>query len=208
MSIASLKKGRDILSERETEARARRVRAVVLTAFWAILVTGGFLAVARYESAPGEAASAPAAWPAGTRLAPPRGWTMVVFTHPQCPCTPATLHEIDRLRARLGDRFDLRVVLAGGDGPVRAAAARIPGVALVDDPGGAEAARFGATTSGHVFLFDGDGRLRFHGGVTPARGHEGDSAGADAVVSLVLGGEGAATAPVFGCPLFDAEDGA
>ena len=78
----------------------------------------------------------------------------------------------------------------------------IPGVEVASDPLGATAALFGARTSGQVFLFGPDGRLLFEGGITAARGHEGDNAGARAVRDLVL--EGSARieqSPVFGCAL-------
>jgi hypothetical protein len=72
------------------------------------------------------------------------------------------------------------------------------------DEGGAEARRFGAATSGQALLYDAAGRLVFSGGITPARGHSGDSAGRDAIIRWVERG----TAPqksafVFGCSLHD-----
>ena len=68
----------------------------------------------------------------------------------------------------------------------------------------AEAKRFSATTSGHAMLFDRGGRLRFSGGITDARGHEGDNDGRDAVVSIINGGDRMpAATPVFGCSLYD-----
>jgi hypothetical protein len=45
--------------------------------------------------------------------------------------------------------------------------------------------------------------LLFSGGITPARGHEGDSAGSDAIVELVKGRipSNVIREPVFGCTL-------
>ena len=85
-----------------------------------------------------------------------------------------------------------------------ALAARIPGVELRVDLGGKEATLFNAKTSGQVFLYDASGALRFDGGITPARGHEGDSDGKAAVLAVLAGGgpERTSTA-VFGCELFD-----
>ena len=59
-----------------------------------------------------------------------------------------------------------------------------------------------ALTSGSCFLYDAHGKLLFSGGITSARGHEGDNAGRDAIVKLVHG----RPAPqqqtdVFGCAL-------
>ena len=84
--------------------------------------------------------------------------------------------------------------------PTWSLAARVPGAARVRDPGGREARRFGATPSGLVLFFDAQGALRFRGGVTAGRGHEGDSAGADALEAALRGGPSAG-ARVFGCGL-------
>ena len=71
------------------------------------------------------------------------------------------------------------------DSDIARDAAAIPGVLTFRDEDGDEARRFGAATSGHVMLYDAAGRLHFSGGITPARGHEGDSLGRDAVIDLI-----------------------
>ena len=59
-----------------------------------------------------------------------------------------------------------------------------------------------ASTSGQTLLFDRDGDLIFSGGITGGRGHSGDNAGRDAIVSLVESGESTLDeTPVFGCSL-------
>lgn len=81
-------------------------------------------------------------------------------------------------------------------------ASRIPDVVLREDESGALARSFGVETSGHALLYASDGHLVFEGGITSARGHEGDSAGKSAILSAVLGGAPAgASTPVFGCSL-------
>lgn len=78
----------------------------------------------------------------------------------------------------------------------------IPGAHIVFDPGGAEARRFAASTSGEVVVYASDGRLEFSGGITASRGHEGDNAGKSAVLeALNQGGEGYQTTPVYGCSI-------
>jgi hypothetical protein len=59
--------------------------------------------------------------------------------------------------------------------------------------------------SGFTLLYDPAGRLRFAGGITSARGHEGDSFGQRRILA-VLSGDPAdrADAPVFGCSLHGA----
>src|SRR5205085_9936459 len=79
------------------------------------------------------------------------------------------------------------------------AATRIPGVNVVADRDGAEAARFGTETSGHALLYGRDGQLLFRGGITAARGHAGENEGRSARVALLTGGTpDAEWTPVFG----------
>jgi hypothetical protein len=135
--------------------------------------------------------------------------TLVVFVHPRCSCSEATIEELARIRTR-NSEVDIRVfVLAPAETPeswTRTAlweqAARIPGVQVASDPGGQIALRYGANTSGQALLYDSGGRLAFAGGLTASRGHYGDSDGSEAVLA-VLGGmvPRQRTTPVYGCSL-------
>ena len=74
---------------------------------------------------------------------------------------------------------------------------------VIVDPDGREARLFGGFTSGQTFLYDGDGALRFSGGITGSRSHAGDNAGRRSLVALLSGEAPDRTATnVFGCPLF------
>lgn len=183
---------------------------------WAALVCAGFGVLLRYENRPGVAATAPAHWPAATALARvPGRATLVLALHPRCPCSKATVAELDRLLARLKDRPI--TVHALFFRPHEAApawyetalwrhAAAIPGVDVTVDDDGVEAARFGAATSGQVLLYDAAGTLVFSGGITPSRGHEGDSDGRQAIVDVLSAGRRGPVlieTPVFGCALRD-----
>jgi hypothetical protein len=123
---------------------------------------------------------------------------------------------LERLVAACDGRLDVEAVLvrpAGADErweqtDLARAVAAIPGVRTTVDAGGSVARRFGARTSGQVVLYDPAGHLVFGGGITPSRGHEGDSAGGDAVVAAVrsttvarAGAAAAAVTPVYGCAL-------
>jgi len=78
----------------------------------------------------------------------------------------------------------------------------IPGARIAFDPGGAEARRFGAATSGEVVVYSRDGRLVFSGGITGSRGHEGDNTGKSAVLDILNHGDSKyQTTPVFGCSI-------
>jgi len=86
------------------------------------------------------------------------------------------------------------------------AASRIPGVTVMEDEGGREAALFGASTSGQVVVYDEEGRLMFSGGITPSRGHPGENAGRSRIVSLVSGRPvDRRISQVFGCALTDSK---
>ena len=81
-------------------------------------------------------------------------------------------------------------------------AAAIPGVSVHEDIDGIQARLFGAETSGYVLLYDTHARLLFSGGITGSRGHAGDNAGEDTIVSLAAGqAAGLNQTPVYGCSL-------
>jgi hypothetical protein len=179
-----------------------------------VCVCGGLTALARYANRPGIAAAAPPRWPTASRLErrPDRA-TLVMLLHPGCPCSRASVAELDRLMSRSGRLVTAHVLFLKPrevpDGWERTdlwqQAAAIPGVHVWRDDDGVEANGFGASTSGQVLVYDASGHLVFSGGITPARGHEGDNDGVDSVVAL-LTGRGAPTAahtPVFGCSLRD-----
>jgi hypothetical protein len=135
--------------------------------------------------------------------------------HPRCSCSHATLTELGRLLARVPDRLDATVVLvrpsgvAAGweNGSIADEARRLRGVRTVEDDGSVEAHRFGAATSGAALLYDARGRLRFAGGLTQVRGHEGVSFGEERILALVTtGAADRDDSPVFGCPLSDKEN--
>ena len=135
---------------------------------------------------------------------------LLVFAHPQCPCSRATVRELSAIMAQNRRSVDAYVLFLApqseGDLWVKGAlwqeAAGIPGLHLVEDSGGREAQLFGASTSGQVLLYDSRGRLLFKGGITAARGHVGPNAGSEAILHLLLGSAGPRkTTPVFGCSL-------
>jgi hypothetical protein len=53
-----------------------------------------------------------------------------------------------------------------------------------------------------VVLYNAAGALLFSGGITAARGHEGDNAGREMVLAHLAANDAGRRAPVFGCPLF------
>ena len=187
---------------------------ILVGVVWLAAVIGGFAILWRYAAQRGSDSLAPATWPAATALArDPSRPTLLMFVHPRCACSRASVVELGHLLARVRGRVAPTIVFVrprGADdrdfdrGELRTLAASVPGVALFDDAGGVEARRFGAATSGATLLYDAGARLAFAGGLTSVRGHEGDSFGQERIVALVSGGTAdRADSPVFGCALED-----
>jgi hypothetical protein len=81
-------------------------------------------------------------------------------------------------------------------------ASAVTGARLFVDDGGRETLRFGASASGQVLLFGENGGRLFRGGITRARGHSGENAGASAILAMLDGNEAPLhTSSVFGCSL-------
>jgi len=180
---------------------------------WIGALAWGLRTLWAFSAAPGPAAEAPPLWPEGTPLhrAPDRG-ALVLFLHPLCPCSRATLAELARALGSGAPADNVHVVFLQPEEPSEAwresatweEAGRLPGALRHLDEGSRVARRFGARTSGQALYYDAAGRLRFQGGLTPARGHEGYSPGRATVEALLRGRpgpEGAPVTPVFGCQL-------
>lgn len=205
-------------------ARRRRTLVIALGLFSSVGTLGGFMALMAFDDSPGVAAGAPVRWPANSSLPfEPNRPLLLVFIHPLCSCTSATVAELSTLwNLPEGIRMPQTVFVAvepadSGDHPLSGRAAwfgkvsMLPGAKIVRDAGGVEARRFHADTSGYVLLYGGKGALLFQGGVTGSRGHEGDNLGL-AQLRTALSAQGpvsasarARTSPVFGCSLASGE---
>jgi hypothetical protein len=84
---------------------------------------------------------------------------------------------------------------------VYTAATRLRRAHVIVDEDGREARLFGGFTSGQTFLYDGDGKLRFEGGITSLRGHAGLNSGRAGVIRIANTQSGTGTHPVFGCAI-------
>lgn len=171
--------------------------AVALLTFSTVVTLVGMGALILYNGTPGAASSPPLVWPAATKLERTGNEpTLLVFAHPFCRCTDATITGLSRLRSlRPGSGAAVPavtfVVLGGENDPawnrtdLTDKAAAVPNSRFVWDDGGQEAKRFGARTSGLVVLYSARGKLLFAGGVTGSRGHEGDNLGLSALKSAL-----------------------
>ncbi len=199
-------------------ANNRTYVLVLACASWLSTAVSGSALLWRYKYAPGTDALAPLAWPVASAI--PRTLdrpTLIVFAHPRCACTRATLGELAQLMAHSQGRVSAHVVFfqPEGSAPDWArgalwdAAAAIPSARIHADAGGRQARLFRAQTSGHTVLYDAGGQRVFDGGITVARGHFGDNAGLRALTALVQG-RAAELWPskIFGCPILTRQGGA
>lgn len=182
---------------------------------WSVAVGLGLWAFLSYDETPSAGAAAPAEWPSGSRVARAPDWpTLVLFLHPRCPCSSASMQELADLSTQVEAPVAVRVVVVrppgvepGWEGDFALdVAQRLPGADVMVDDGAVEVRRFDAHTSGQVMLYDRRGRLTFSGGITRRRGELGESAGRLRLRALIEGRAiDAHESKVFGCSLLDVD---
>jgi hypothetical protein len=181
---------------------------------WIMLIAAGFAALYVYAETPEQVVASPL-----DRLYFASGdeqdsddWRLIMAIHPQCPCSLASTSELQRLLARVGNQTRCTVLVyrpqnakpQWANTHLTHQLRSTPGVEIEFDDDAMRATELGIATSGAVVLFDADGRLRFQGGITPSRGHEGDNPGTRAVQRLIQQGESAIDFfPAYGCRLTD-----
>ncbi len=185
-----------------------------MTSFWA------------YEATPGTPSAVAECAPAESSilLASERN-TLVVFIHPKCVCTNATLLELRRIWNEIDSTVHPKCIFALRQ-PVDSAAAwtktsiermcrEFPEATVLYDYGGMEAKRYGITTSGTCILYASNGHRIFCGGITASRGHQGPAHGQDVLLERMKAFSSSSelhsanpqclnhdACPAFGCPLF------
>jgi hypothetical protein len=198
--------------------RRRSKLSIVLCALWmaGLLVAAGAMSSRRETRA---AVQAPLErWPTASRLVRDSGApTLVMFAHPYCECTKASLAELRELAPRLEGKVRSYILFArsakesveSSRSENRILAESIHGVTIVDDQEAREADRFGATTSGQIMLFDAGGEVLFTGGIGPLPHYAGRSPMLLSLIAAIesLSGGGPMGArvqmpnAVFGCEL-------
>lgn len=186
----------------------------LVVGLWTFLLSGSVVALIKYSGKPGAPAEVLKQWPVKTALGPLKEKPILaVFLHPHCPCSRATLNELDRLLPSMFGKVDVRLVFIQPDGrdlewvhsSLWKKAIALPGVQVLIDPRGSEIDRFGPKVSGHTMFFESTGKLIFSGGLTPSRGHGGDSPGHDFLLGWM---DGKRPEPllssIFGCGLKEA----
>lgn len=213
MSKGPIGSGRGVCESRG-DCRGMSPKAVFILFIvpWALAVVSLLIYLTAYSLRPGPNGPALASWPKDAKVSRPAGASsLIMFVHPQCPCTRASVAELDRLVSAFPSRINATVVfLRPSDRPedwvksdLWESVLRIPGAQPREDVDGRESTRFGVKTSGETVLFDPDGNEIFRGGLTSSRGHEGASDGTNAL-RRYFNGEGMPirTASTYGCALF------
>src|SRR5215469_11881826 len=80
---------------------------------WSIAIAAGWVTLLRYdyESRPHESGTVPARWPAGSKIEREHDRaTLVMFAHPRCPCTRASIGELALLMAHGQGRLRAHVM--------------------------------------------------------------------------------------------------
>jgi hypothetical protein len=189
------------------------VAAVIAVALWSAAVIAGIQRLWSYEGTPGDRSSVPSTWPGSSLVTVDRERaTLMMFVHPLCVCTRASLSELREAIDVADSAPAVWIVLLSPHGMAKNweenianIAKRIPEATIVTDVDGKAADTFGASTSGHVVVYDREGRLAFSGGITGARGHVGDNDGRRGLIGALHGGGDAHEYPIFGCGLDDPE---
>lgn len=197
-----------------SSATRQRIQ-IVVSLLWLSVVGLGTGMLWKYSNTPNPDPTPPAHWPATTAIPRANGQpTLVMFVHPQCACTSASVGELAALMAHCQGLVKAQVVFFRPTGSredwthsdLWKAAAIIPGVTVQADEDGREARLFHAETSGHTALYDPQGQLIFDGGITASRGHAGDNDGREAITALLHGKTPTLVqTPVYGCLILKPE---
>jgi hypothetical protein len=190
--------------------RARTVGLAAALGAWVALIACASVVLWRYSSAPGSIDEGPARMPAEFRdETGPDQFVLLMAVHPRCPCSRATIAELSKILTH-SPRVCRPVLLAFKPGTEPDSwietglcrDARLLGAEIQIDVDGKRAIAMGMQTSGQVLLYDPRGNLRYQGGITSARGHQGDNAG-QRYVERILHGDDVPLAklPVFGCSI-------
>ncbi len=140
-------------------------------------------------------------------------YSLILFLHPKCSCSRATIRELKSVLSRAPQAYQLTVVMycpeekpeSWTEGVNERLARRLgPRKWVVDS--GELFSRNHILDSGHVLCFDRNQELRFSGGVTVSRPHEGPNQARLALARILDGGPQAKVHfPVFGCSIHSLE---
>lgn len=186
---------------------------------WLVGIAIGSYFMFQHEYTPGAQEPAPQQLPADLEKqfgASEKKLTLVMAVHPDCPCTSASIEQLDRFLA-LHEKDTRAIALfwtdRSGNPPSNSLEnnsywqrlQKLDAVSLMKDPEGKTAESLGSLVSGTVTAYDAEGKLVFQGGLTATRGHAGPSPALDALNAILAGKPipEISTTMSFGCSLND-----
>jgi hypothetical protein len=184
-----------------------------LVGVWGVVAIAGLIAVYAHAFKNEDIGRAEVIWPSDSSLEQsPDRCTLVMFAHPRCPCTLASLDSL----ARVMGVADCKAVVVfwqpdSDSQPVESSswrnspsiklAEKMQDVSIYFDRSGAEFKKFGVNTSGHCMAFSKGGVQLFTGGLTSSRGHVGPSAASDSLIQSIQSVKPTKPSPVYGCTI-------
>lgn len=186
-------------------------RIIVFFCVWILSLLGGISLLAWYSNKPGETGSPPKSLPKTIPLSNnEKQYQLFMFVHPKCSCTISSIRELKRFLANCSESVSCTFFCfnpsGGASGWTRTriwnCLAEIPDSKIIPDENAKWAQSLGIRTSGHVLIYDSNHNLKFSGGITVGRGHEGESLASISMSNLVrMQEQDRCQYPVFGCPI-------
>ena len=176
---------------------------------WSLFVAISFLWLLNYKGGAGAVSDPQKLLPLNAGIVNTAQKSLYVFLHPNCSCSTATVNELKRLLHSIEVKPLVNIYFADvGDkegiqqSSLWNSVSSIDGVKLLIDDDNEVIDLMGQKTSGNIVLYDEMGHLKFNGGITSSRGHEGDSKGKLKLQALLRGeNENAITINTYGCGL-------
>ena len=185
--------------------------AIFVFVAWAVTGVAGVCFLNGYELRAARTGPVTGYWPHSSSLQTVPGVaTLIMAIHPRCPCSGASVSELERVLSHQHARINAHLLVYQPKGyPADWAMTALVRHAqtardlnVVFDRGGGELSKFHARASGELWFYDGSGNLLFRGGITAGRGHPGRNAGLSSLISLLEGERPVADeTPVFGCSI-------
>ncbi len=191
---------------------------VLCSLLWAFSIGLGLYLLMNHEVSPGKPGAPPVKWPkdSNIKLSSDKD-TLVMFVHPQCPCTKASLEQLTPLTKT--ENLAIKILVFSPrvkpkdwrHNAIDQLDFNKSSVSIIPDCDGFEAIRFNSQTSGQTLLYDTNGQLVFAGGITGARGKTGINPGLIELCTALsertnkgTNSQKAREALVFGCSIIKA----
>lgn len=189
----------------------------IIIVSWVLMLGISFGALWWYKTRPGRERILLSTFPqdATILLAAAPDYTLILFVHPKCECSVASVYEFNELLSTSRKNVKAVIVFYRPDGSSESwahtnlweTAKENKLINVIEDEGGRMAYKFGALTSGQTYLYDFSGKLVFSGGITETRGHIGNNEGRRSIAAILdktqtLGNR----SKVFGCAILSSNE--